>query len=98
MPELSQHASGTAHMNDQSQEPSGIEQLKARVEHLRTDAREALHAARHDYTAVLKAVRGLRAHSEVRAFVKTHLKLGSKTPATGKLIIRKASSPAKTTA
>ena len=59
-------------MQEQTTTRKPLQQLKARVQHLRDDASNALHAARHDYEEVLHAVRELRARSEVKAFVKSH--------------------------
>lgn len=58
-------------MQKQNPTQKPIQQLKTRVQHLRDDASNALHAARHDYEEVLHAVRELRARSEVKAFVQT---------------------------
>lgn len=52
--------------------PRSLEQLRSRVQHLRADANDALHAARHDYEQVRDAVRKLRERSELKAFVQTH--------------------------
>jgi hypothetical protein len=58
-------------MQQQTTTQKPLQQLKTRVQHLRDDANNALHAARHDYEEVLHAMRDLGARSEVKAFVQS---------------------------
>jgi len=77
-------------MPEQTVHPSSLEQLKVRVQHLKTDASDALHAARHDYTEALNALRQLRARSHVKAFVQSHLHINGAKPTR-----KKAPTPAR---
>lgn len=65
-----------------------IKQLKARAQQLQSDAKAAFLAAKKDFDHAKKALRGLQAKSELRAFVSAKLK--GPTPKKPKTSAKKA--------
>lgn len=85
---------------EQSQSFNGektLQQLKDRLHNLRQDANEVITAATHDYEQIKVMVKNLRAKSELRAYVLSHLN-GPATITTVKsaLPARKKATRAKT--